>query len=201
MPQLEVGLGIAFCSEPPAFLYDGDRRIMISPAINRADQLSSCSPVLKRSSLLQQGSKRGVEVVASLDHGLFEKEHPERLLRFNVNGIELDGPAFDKLNTELTLRPLAPDSSIGFEAIALYAGRYRDKKGGLYWLVIREAQIHLWLDSSIGPKEQEGRCFYEVVTNPRVIAWAKQKLNHGRRSRRIGDLISGRSGVAVDQAG
>ncbi|MEJ1380806.1 MAG: hypothetical protein RPT95_07550, partial [Candidatus Sedimenticola sp. (ex Thyasira tokunagai)] len=47
LPELELGLGICFSDEEPTFLYDGNQKIMISPAINRADQLSSCSAAIR----------------------------------------------------------------------------------------------------------------------------------------------------------
>jgi len=179
LPPLELGLGIAFSHEPPTFLYDDEKQIMISSAINRADQLSSCSAVLRRGFLRQ----RGVEVMTSVDLGMFEKEHPDRLLRFNVDGIELDRPAFDKLKVELALKCLTPDASLACDALTLYVGRYPDNRGVKHWLVIRKAAVHFWSDSSIGPEEQKGRCFYEVLTDPEVLAWVKSKMDRRRRKR------------------
>ncbi len=192
LPPLELGLGIAFSAEPPAFLYDDEKRIMISSAINRADQLSSCSAVLRRSLLRQ----RGVEVMTSTDPGLFEKEHPDRLLRFNVDGIELDRAAFDKLKTELTLKSLTPDASLECDALTLYVGRYPDNRGGKHWLIVRKASVHYWADSSIGPEEQKGRCFYEVLTDHEVLAWVKNKMDR-RRRKRIMDTEIGLPGDAL----
>jgi len=48
LPALELGIGICYCQGPPAFLFDGDSRIMISPAINQADRLSSCDKLLRK---------------------------------------------------------------------------------------------------------------------------------------------------------
>ncbi len=172
LPSLELGLGIAFSHESPAYLYDDKRRIMISSAINRADQLSSCSVALRRGFTRQ----RGVEVMTSVDLGVFEREYPERLLRFNVDGIEIDRPAFDKLKTELKLKRLIPDELLKCDAIALYVGRYPDNKGTKHWLVIREAPVHFWADSCIGSEEQKGRCFYEVLVDHDVLAWVKTKV-------------------------
>jgi len=172
LPSLELGLGIAFSHESPAYLYDGKRQIMISSAINRADQLSSCSAALRRGFT----RRRGVEVMTSMDLGVFEKEYPERLLRFNVDGIEIDKPAFDKLKTELKLKRLPPDERLKCDAIALYVGRYPDNKGAKHWLIIREAPVHFWVDNRIGSEEQKGRCFYEVLVDHDVLAWVKTKV-------------------------
>ena len=100
LPPLELGLGITFSDEAPTFLYDEDREIMISSAINRADQLSSCSSFLRKSGY---GKKlgRGVEVLEPGHQTLQDKESSDQLIRYNVNGIELDLPAFYKLKSEL----------------------------------------------------------------------------------------------------
>jgi hypothetical protein len=43
LPILELGIGICHRADAPTFLFDGDNRIMISPAINLADRLSGCT--------------------------------------------------------------------------------------------------------------------------------------------------------------
>ena len=48
LPILELGIGICYQDAPPAYLLDGKKRIMISPAINLADRLSSCHKTLIR---------------------------------------------------------------------------------------------------------------------------------------------------------
>ena len=48
LPILELGIGICASQGPPAYLFDGDSKIMISPAINLADRLSSCDKKLRK---------------------------------------------------------------------------------------------------------------------------------------------------------
>jgi len=43
LPQMELGLGIAYQDSAPLYLMDGDHRIMMSDAINESDRLSSCN--------------------------------------------------------------------------------------------------------------------------------------------------------------
>src|SRR5690606_10885180 len=43
LPLLELGIGISYSDEAPRYLFDGDRPIMISSAIGKADRLSSSS--------------------------------------------------------------------------------------------------------------------------------------------------------------
>ncbi len=182
LPELEIGLGIAFSDEPPAFLYDGDHEIMISPAINRADQLSSCSALLRRTGL-REDQGRGVEVVVPVDQGATRKESSDRMLRYNVNGIELDVPAFFKLKNELALRKVGGAMPGYSEQSVFYAARFPDRKGVMHWLVLREAPVRLWIGNSISAEEQWGRRFYEVITDPETLAIAKERLRAKRGDR------------------
>jgi hypothetical protein len=176
LPELELGLGISFNDGSPAFLYDGDKQIMISPAINRADRLSACNAVLRGTSLGDE-VKRGVEVVLPVDKGLITNARSDELLGYNVNGIELDMPAFFKLKSELALLRLGGNIP-GYSAQSVfYAGRYPDRTGKMDWLVIREAPVRMWIGNSINTEEEWGRRFYEVITDADVIAQLKDRMS------------------------
>ena len=175
LPELELGLGISFNDGSPAFLYDGEHQIMISPAINRADRLSSCAAVLRRTTLGEQ-VKRGVEVVVPVDQAAVRKDRNDELLSYNVNGIELDMPAFFKLKTELALLRVRGSIPGYSEHSVFYAGRYPDRGGKMHWLVVREAPVRLWVGNSINTEEEWGRRFYEVITNPEVISRLKERI-------------------------
>jgi hypothetical protein len=169
LPELELGLGIAFSDQAPTFLYDEDREIMISPAINRADQLSSCSALLRQSSFgLQLG--RTVEVVASADADAPGGDSGDGLLRYNVNGIELDAPAYQKLRTELALRPLAAEMDPVGDGSRFHVGRYPDLRGKMHWLVLRESPVRVWENEQPGEADWRGRRFYQVITDADLIA-------------------------------
>lgn len=175
LPELELGLGISFNDGSPMFLYDGDQQIMISPAINRADRLSSCAAVLRRTALGEQ-IKRGVEVVVPVDQGVAHKGGNDELLSYNVNGIELDMPAFFKLKTELALLRVGGNVTGYSEHSVFYAGRYPDRCGKMHWLVVREAPVRLWIGNSIATEEEWGRMFCEVITDPVVISQLKSRI-------------------------
>jgi hypothetical protein len=181
LPELELGLGISFSDGSPAFLYDGDKKIMISPAINRADRLSSCAAVLKRTAL-GDDVKRGVEVVVPVDKGMATKARSDELLSYNVNGIELDMPAFFKLKAELALLRLGGDVPGYSEQSVFYAGRFPDRTGKMHWLIIREAPVRLWVGNSINTEEEWGRRFYEVITDTDVIALLKERIVSDKES-------------------
>lgn len=186
LPNLELGLGICFKPEAPAFLYDGDHQIMISPAINRADRLSGCTASLRKTSL--ESRKRGVEVVAPVDQGIMQKSTSDNLLRYNVNGIELDEEAFVKLKSELTLRKLKGQIPGLSENSLFYIGQFPDKRGVMHWLVVREAPIRLWIGNDVGTEEAGGRRFYEVITDPGAISYLKENANKMRQKYREDNL-------------
>ncbi len=175
LPELELGLGISFNDGSPAFLYDGDKKIMISQAINRADRLSSCAAVLRRTALGDE-VKRGVEVVVPVDKGVATKARSDELLSYNVNGIELDMPAFFKLKTELALLRLGGNVPGYSERSVFYAGRYPDRTGKMHWLIVREAPVRIWLGNTINTEEEWGRRFYEVITDSNVITQLKDRI-------------------------
>ncbi len=189
LPELELGIGISFNDGSPAFLYDGDRQIMISPAINRADRLSSCSAVLRNTSIGEQ-VKRGVEVVVPVDKSIIGKTRSDELLGYNVNGIELDMPAFFKLKTELSLSRLGGHVPGYSDQSVFYAGRYPDRMGKMHWLIVREAPVRMWIGNTINTEEEWGRRFYEVITDQEVISLLKERLSGSKSADAVNTHIS-----------
>ena len=179
LPELELGLGIAFLNEAPTFLSDEEREIMISPAINRADELSSCSALLRKSDFAN-GLGRGVEVVAASGLPIIEKDSSDRMMRYNVNGIELDTPAFVKLQSELALKVVRLEDGIYPGGARFYVGKYADLQGKSHWLVVREAPVRVWKGGRPGEGEQYGHRFYQVVTDADVIARILAQLNESQ---------------------
>lgn len=186
LPELELGLGIVFSDEAPAYLYDEERPIMISPAINRADQLSSCSAVIRRS-LYGESLGRGVDVLAPMNPDSMGKESNDQLLRYNVNGIELDVSAYYKLKSELSLRAIdAVNVTADFEGRFL-AGRYPDLSGAMHWLVLRESPIRSWDGQHPGEDDHQGRNFYQVITDKSLVAEVVNRLT--QRKRQLPDTL------------
>jgi len=104
LPVLELGIGICYAPEPPAFLYDGEQRIMISPAIGDADRLSSCSWKLRHKYANKINLLTHVMVFKQASDDAFKGEKGMTTFRYNLNGVELDPAAFEKLKTEIALR-------------------------------------------------------------------------------------------------
>ncbi len=173
LPDLELGIGIAYCNEEPTFLYDGDKQIMISPAINLADRLSSCARVL-HNSVLSKGRPFRVEVLVPGHGSKSLAGSKSDVMRYNVNGIELDQPAFIKLKTELVLHRF--DIKVSGQSERFHVGRYPDRKGRMHWLVIREAPVRLWENEIVGARARGQGCFYEVIMEPSLMTLIRSKL-------------------------
>jgi class 3 adenylate cyclase len=185
LPKLELGLGISFSDGPPAYLYDEQRKIMISPAINEADRLSSCSTELRRDTSWRKTHRHRVEVF--LD-GQGYKAKAARRLSYNVNGIELAPQAFNKLKSEMVLHKLKAHSR-SREGDSYYVGRFVDQQGSAHWLVIREAGIKIRDSGELsGDTPSIDGYFYEVVTDPELIGRVKNRFN-SKRPKNHEDLL------------
>src|SRR5271154_6326377 len=100
LPQMEVGLGIAYQDSAPLYLMDGEHRIMISDAINESDRLSSCSKRVRKKIAPDAGFFQvySVQIGGGSDkpNGSVSAEAAaeEMVLNYNVGGICLGEAAF-----------------------------------------------------------------------------------------------------------
>jgi len=168
---LELGLAICYSPNAPKFLYDGEQKITISSAIGKADRLSSCSSKLRKKYSAEL--LKNVIVFKKDEHDTAVKEKGISTLRYNINGIELEPQAFEKLESELTLHKSKirlPDEE---EDTSFYTGNYLDLMGEKHELVIREGQVQLWQeDIEYYPPMDE--LYYEIVTNPIILKALKK---------------------------
>jgi hypothetical protein len=165
LPILELGIGICFLQSPPAFLFDGNSRIMISHAINLADRLSSCDKKLRRR-FKNPNPKFNLYVFQHRQDEDVETTADDLSLRYNVNGIELAPEGFAKLAKEINLKRIEyPGDN---EKVTLYTGTVPTLSGNYQRLVIREAYL-----LKVNPESMEvigptARKYYEVCTHPAV---------------------------------
>ena len=95
--------------------------------------------------------------------------------RYNVNGIELDRPAFEHLRQELVMKVVKETG--GQAGHRYHVGRYMDDSGKPRWLVVREAPVALWDGRELSVMEGEGgRHFYEVVASPDLARKIRNRL-------------------------
>jgi hypothetical protein len=180
LPQMELGLGIAYQDSPPLYLMDGDHRIMISDAINESDRLSSCSKRVRKKLAPDAGVFRVYSI--QIGGGGNKKNNDnssaeEMRLNYNVGGICLSEAAFRKLRQEISLSPWVPDrSESGFNSpwiddereffvgtVPIANGVFRKiaiRKNRIAQVDVRDLSILRWTDLY----------YYEVCANAAVYA-------------------------------
>ncbi len=192
LPQMEVGLGIAYQDSPPLYLMDGEHRIMISDAINASDRLSSCSKRVRK----KIAPDAGVFQVYSVQIGgsgndnssaTAEAGAEEMVLNYNVGGICLSEAAFRKLQQEISLvqwpatgntRAVAGPGSNGTgftgpwvdERCQFFLGTVPIANGVFRKIAIRKNRIAQVDVRDLSILHWTERCYYEVCANPAVYA-------------------------------
>lgn len=168
LPRLELGIGIAYQGSAPTYLMDTDSRIMISKALNLSDRLSSCSKAAKRL-LSQNKSLFRLFLFQTMMEGAAEDEADEFLIRFNLNGVELNEEGFQKLQEEIALKSIEADCVMpwGKERVTFYSGETPVGEGLEPVLIRRGFVRQLLPDGRIG--SAAARAYYEVCTSPRLF--------------------------------
>jgi hypothetical protein len=182
LPQMEVGLGIAYQDSPPLYLMDGAHRIMISDAINESDRLSSCSKRVRKRLAPEIGVFQVYSVQiggqpgsSDTNSGEADPSVEEMRLNYNVGGICLSESAFTKLQQEISLSAWTPSPGLdGFEGpwvdqqgeffvgtVPIANGMFRKivvRKNRMAQVDVRDLSILRWTD----------RYYYEVCASPAV---------------------------------
>ena len=166
LPILELGIGICYKKSPPAYLFDGDSRIMISQAINLADRLSGCDKRLRKR-FKNQDRMFNLVVFQNVRDEDLEATADDLSLRYNVNGIELDPEGFAKLSREINLKIIEYPTENN-EMVTLYTGKVPTLSGKFQRLVIREAAILEVKPETMAVIGPTSRKYYEVCTQPAI---------------------------------
>ncbi len=166
LPPIEIGIGITYEAKPPTYLFDGDRPIMISPAIGKADRLSSCTAWLRKS-LEKSDQPFRVAVFRAANNSANEKDDP--VVRYNVNGIELDTEAFKQLTREIELKLVRSDIPGTGATGEFFIGNYPDLMGAHRQLAIRQDYIRLLNAQEISGSTSTQQLYYEVVSDPVIM--------------------------------
>ena len=165
LPALELGLGVAFQGDAPTYWVDGDSRIMISKALNLSDRLSGCAKLAKRM-LAKQKSHFAVFQFLNTMEGASAEELDEFLVRYNMNGIELNEEGFKKLSEEISLDTIETKLEMpwGKQNVTLFYGEVPQGES-VELLVLRKAFARQLLpDGKVGRATEH--CYYEVCTSP-----------------------------------
>lgn len=176
LPELELGFGITCQDSPPAFLFDGDHRIVISPAINQAARLSDSSKSLRR--LLDKKKYAfNTYVCQTVTDAEIAATGDDIYWRYNVNGIELSLDAFNKLSGEIDLKVVeCTIPELSNEKFRLYTGKFPALSGKFQRLVIREDEICEVSKEDISVIRRTGRKYYEVCTDPILFNYLRKKI-------------------------
>lgn len=176
LPPLELGVGVAFQDSAPSLWMDADSRIMISRALNLSDRLSSCSKMAKR--LFQSNpAPFNVYLLQTLMDDTTAEEGEELLVRYNLNGIELNEEGFQKLQREISLTPVGGNFPLpwGKERVQLYFGEVPLGES-LEPIVVRKGFVHQLLPGGkIG--DQGARAYYEICTDAKLLELARRKIS------------------------
>jgi hypothetical protein len=165
LPTLEIGIGVAFQGSAPTYWTDGESRIMISKALNLSDRLSGCAKLAKRM-LAKQKTQFCVYHFLTAMEGASAEELDEFLVRYNMNGIELNEEGFQKLAEEISLETLNTKLELpwGKEEVTLYFGEVPMGES-VELLVLRKGRARELLpDGKIGKVSEHN--YYEVCTSP-----------------------------------
>lgn len=173
LPILELGIGVCYNQSPPTFLFDGDSRIMISPAINQADRLSSCNKMLRKR-FKDQTQMFNLLVYQNVPEEEIEATADDLSLRYNVSGIELNPDGFAKLSREINLESMMYPVENNVE-VKLYTGKVPTVSGKYQRLVIREATIFEVKPETMDVIGKTSRKYYEVCTHPDIYEFIKNR--------------------------
>jgi hypothetical protein len=176
LPAIELGVGVAFQDSAPSIWMDADSRVMISRALNLSDRLSSCSKMAKRL-FKENASPFNVFLLQTLMEDAAEDEGEELVVRYNLNGIELNDEGFQKISSEIALAPMGGNFPMpwGKERVQLYFGEV-PIGDSFAPIVIRKGFVRQLLPGSkIGA--QGTRAYFEVCTDPKLLEIARKKAS------------------------
>ena len=171
LPQMELGLGIAYQDSAPLYLMDGDHRIMISDAINESDRLSSCNKRVRKKLTPEAGLFRVYRLQISADADA-DGGSEEITINYNVSGICLSEPAFKKLQQEISLAPwkanfkgkwMDDQREFLVGTVPLANGAFRKiaiRKSRIAQVDVRDFSLLHWTD----------RFYFEVCADPAIYA-------------------------------
>ncbi|PYX48122.1 MAG: hypothetical protein DMG83_02445 [Acidobacteria bacterium] len=142
LPPLELGVGIAYQEAAPLYLMDGEKRIMISEALNESDRLSSCNK-RARKAMEPLGSPFHVYAFQTVSDADAGEAAEDFVMAFNLGGIRLSPAAFQKLRKEISLEPISLQlpELWGSESFQLFRGLVTVDNDIFRKIVLRESRV------------------------------------------------------------
>jgi hypothetical protein len=171
LPPLELGVGIAYQEAAPLYLMDGERRIMISEALNESDRLSSCNK-RARKAMEALGSPFHVYAFQTVSDADAGEAAEDFLMAFNLGGIRLSPAAFQKLRNEISLERVQSKlpELWGSERFTLYRGLVTVDNDIFRKIVLRESRVAQVDPRNFTLQKWTEKSYYEVCSDPAIYA-------------------------------
>jgi len=173
MPGLELGIGITLQESAPLYLMDGDRKIMISEALNESDRLSGCHKQARKVMPPEQSFFR---VFAFQVADVPEGASPEDFTwSYNLGGIRMNEAAFRKMQQEVSMDPmqvrLRTEAQLPNHAeYKLFSGVVPVDRDIFRSIVVRESRVPRMDPADFSFQGWTERKYYEVCTDPAIYA-------------------------------
>ena len=166
LPALELGIGISYQDSAPMYLMYGTQRIMISKALNESDRLSSCSKGARKFVADKQTPFNVFSLQTVRDKDI-SGNPDEFLIRYNISGILISGPAFEKLKQEISLKEHRVDLPTIWpgEPVRLFSGMVPIAAGVFHKIIVREGTIPHVDAETVTVKDWMPRKYYEICVN------------------------------------
>jgi len=156
------------------YLLDGEHRIMISDALNESDRLSSCDKKMRKA-MAGKGTPFNVYEFRSGDSGEMEP------MRYNVGGIRISGPAFKRLQEEISLETCALQFPRlwGSEDVQFYSGVVPIGSDIFRRIVVRATRVPVINSADFSLAQWTEAQVYEVCTNAAIYAPFESAVKKG----------------------
>jgi hypothetical protein len=169
LPPLELGVGIAYQDAAPLYLMDGEKRIMISEALNESDRLSSCNK-RARKAMEPLGSAFHVYAFQTVSDADAGEAAEDFVMAFNLGGIRLSPAAFQKLRKEISLEPITLQlpELWGSESFQLFRGLVTVDNDIFRKIVLRESRVAQVDPRNFTLQKWTEKSYYEVCSDPAI---------------------------------
>ncbi|HKR31351.1 MAG TPA: hypothetical protein VJT08_12780 [Terriglobales bacterium] len=177
LPPLELGVGISYQESAPLYLMDGEKRIMISEALNESDRLSSCNKRARKAiePLASPFHVYAFQTASDADAG---ESAEDFVMAFNLGGIRMNPAAFKKLQQEVSLEPvdMALPALWGKEEYRLFSALITIGNDIFRKIVLRESKVAQIDARTFSLQKWTEKTYYEVCSDAAIY----EQLDNGK---------------------
>lgn len=175
LPALELGIGLSYQDSAPMYLLDGERRIMISDALNESDRLSSCERRMRK---IMAGMGAPFNIYEFRGAEKTESEP----MRYNVGGIRMSEAAFKRLQEEISLEQcvLQFPRLWGNEETTFYGGLVPVGADIFRRIVLRASKVPMIKTEDFSLTHWTEAPIYEVCSNSAAYEATEKRVAEGK---------------------